>query len=404
MKRKFLYLLGASALLGALVWAFSPRPSEVETERLAQGRFERSVEGDGWTRLRDRYVISAPLTGRLARQSLREGDTVREGQVIALLKPVSPALLDEREIRTQRERISTLQAQALAAATAAERAQIALQQAQSDARRSEQLRTRQFISAAQSDAAQLALDLREKELQSAQHQSQAARHALAEAEAVLRDSRESDESASVTKPPRSTRAVWPIRSPVAGRVLRLPQQSEAVIDMGTPIIEIGDIQRLEVVVDLLTEDAAQVREGMEAQLLNWGGEPLRARVRRIEPSAFTKVSALGVEEQRVNVVLDMLSPSEQWKMLGDRFRVDVRIPVQIANNALIAPTGAIFPHGAKQALFMVRSGHAILQEVVVHARNSKQAWLRTGPPGGTEVIVYPPPSLKGGDRVKRLER
>lgn len=406
MKRKLLYLLMVLALFGVFLWAFSPRPLEVETDTLTRGRFERSVEDDGWTRLRDRYIVSAPLAGKLERLSLREGDIIRKGDVIALLRPLSPALLDEREVQTQRERIRVLQAQALASETLAERAQVALRQAQSDARRSEQLYERQFISAAQQDAAQLLLDLREKEFKNARYQAQAAGHALAEAEAVLRES---------ATPTRKTNAVWPVHSPVSGRVLRLPQQSETTIAVGTPIIEIGDTRRLEVIVDLLTEDAAQVREGMQAQLLNWGGATLNASVRRIEPSAFTKVSALGVEEQRVNVVLDILSPETQWQTVGDRFRVDVRIPVQIADNALIAPVGAIFPYGGRYALFLIRAGHAVLQEIDIVARNGRQAWLQersdgtsgsgaqSGPASGTEVIVFPPPSLKDGDRVMRLK-
>lgn len=395
MKKKILSLLAVLTILGALFWAFSPRPLEVETDTLKRGRFERSVEDDGWTRLRDRYIVSAPLSGELSRLSLREGDTVRQGEVIALLRPASPALLDDREVHIQRERIRMLQSQSLAAETAVERAQVALRQAQSDARRSEQLHERQFISAAQRDAAQLALGLRDKEFHSAQHQAQAARHALAEAEVLLRES---------AKPVRTARSVWPVRSPVRGRVLRLPQQSEAVIAMGTPIIEIGDTRRLEVVADLLTEDAAQVREGMDARLLNWGGSALDARVRRIEPSAFTKVSALGVEEQRVNVVLDILSPAGQWQMMGDRFRVDVRIPVQVTDDALIAPVGAVFPHAGQHALFILRAGRASLHMIDVVARNGQQAWLRDGPAAGAEVILFPPPSLKDGDRVTRLRR
>ena len=382
-----------------MLWAFSPRPVEVDTETLQRGRFERSVENDGWTQLRDRYIVSAPLTGQMDRLLLKEGDTVQQGDVIAYLRPLSPALLNEREVQTQREHIRSLQAQMLVAKTAVERAQAALLQAQSDTRRSEQLYQQHFISAAQRDNVQLAQSLREKEFQSAQFQAQVAQHALAEAEAVLRES---------SKPARVFGTARAIRSPVNGKILRLPLQSENVVAMGTPIIEIGDTHRLEVVVDLLTEEATQVREGSEAQLLNWGGSALRASVRRVEPSAVTKVSALGVEEQRVNVVLDILSPLEERQMLGDRFRVDVRIPVQVADGALIAPIGAIFPFGGRHALFMVRAGRAMLQEVDVIARNGRQAWLRDDThsefPSGAEVVVYPPPSLHSGDRIKQLMR
>ena len=399
MNRKILYSLLVLLALGVILWAFSPRPLEVETEKLQRGRFERSVENDGWTQLRDRYIVSAPLTGQMERLSLKEGDTVRQGDVIAYLRPVSPALLNEREVQTQREHILSLQAQVLVAKTSVERAQSALQQAQSDTQRSEQLYQQHFISAAQRDALRLAQSLREKELQSTQHQEQVTLHTLAEAEAMLRES---------SKPARSSGTTRAIRSPANGKVLRLPLQSENVVVMGTAMVEIGDTHQLEVVADLLTEDATQVREGMEAELLNWGGGTLRATVRRIEPSANTKVSALGVEEQRVNVVLDIVSPVEQRQTLGDRFRVDVRIPVQVTDGALIAPIGAIFPYGSKHALFMVHAGRAVLQEVDVVARNGRQAWVRDelqrGPQSGTDVIVYPPPSLKHGDRIKPTQR
>ncbi len=410
MKQKIFYLLGALAIVGVLFWAFSPRPLEVETDTLRRERFERSVEDDGWTRVHDRYVVSAPLAGQLARIALREGDSVQRGDIIAQLRAASPTLLDERTVQTQRERIRSLEAQLQAAEAAVERARVSLRQAQSDARRNEQLYERQFISAAQRDTTHLALGLREKEQDSAVHQAEAARHALAEARAVLRDSAYSATAASgiTTEPAKSSRAsqaIWPVRAPVSGRVLRLPQQSEAVVAIGAPLIEIGDPTRLEVIVDLLTEDAAQVREGMAAQLLNWGGSgALEARVRRIEPSALTKVSALGVEEQRVNVVLDILSPAAQWQMLGDRFRVDVRIPVQVADDALTVPVGALFPQRSRYGLFIVQANRAVLKEVDIVARNGRQAWLRTELHPGTEVILYPPPSLKEGDRVARMKR
>ena len=411
MKQKLLYLLGALAIGSVLFWAFSPRPLEVETDTLRRGRFERSVEDDGWTRVHDRYVVSAPLAGQLARITLREGDSVQRGDIIAQLRPTSPSLLDERTVQTQREHIRSLEAQSQAAEAAVERARVSLRQAQSDARRSEQLYERQFISAAQRDTTQLALGLREKEQDSALHQAEAARHALAEARAVLRESAPAAVTASsaktteLVKATRVAQAIWPVRAPVSGRVLRLPQQSEAVVAVGAPLIEMGDPAQLEVIVDLLTEDAAQVREGMAAQLLNWGGSgTLEARVRRIEPSAFTKVSALGVEEQRVNVVLDILSPSEQWPMLGDRFRVDVRIPVQAADDALTVPVGALFPQRSRYGLFILQANRAVLKEVELLARNGRQAWLRTDLPAGTEVILYPPPSLKDGDRVARMKR
>ena len=395
MKKRLPALLVIIALLALLVWAFRPAPIDVETVRVQTGRFERSVEDDGWTRVRDRFIVSAPLAGHLARIQLREGDAVQRNEVIAVIRPAAPALLDERTLLEQRERVATLQAQAQAAQVAISRARVALAQAQTDVGRQEKLHERQFISGAQVDAARLALQLREKELLSAEQAAQAAQHALDEARVALRD----------TARPATRARTWPVRSPVDGRVLRLPQQSESVVQTGAPLVEIGDPSQLEVLVDLLTEDAAQVRPGMTAWLRNWGGaQALEARVRRVEPSAFTKVSALGVEEQRVNVVLDIVSPPDQWPALGDRFRVDVRIPVQVAEAATLVPVGAVFPSGGRSGLFVVRDDRARLQEVDVIARNGQQAWLRDALTSGTELVAYPPATLKDGTRIRRMSR
>lgn len=396
MKKRLPAIIIALLLLSLLAWALNPRPLDVETARVQIGRFERSVEDDGWTRVRDRYVISAPLSGNLARVKLREGDIVKSGDTVALIRPAAPPLLDVRANLEQRERVATLEAQARAAQISIDRARVALQQARTDFGRNETLYERHFIAGAQADAARLAMQLREKELMTAEKTAHAAAHALNEARVALRDA----------SGPRTRDGVtWPVRSPVSGRVLRIAQQSESVVQTGAPLLEVGNPLQLEVLADPLTEDAAQVHSGMTAWLSNWGGPgELKARVRLVEPSAFTKVSALGVEEQRVNVVLDIISPPEQWRALGDRFRVDVRIPVQLVEQARMVPVGALFPSGASSALFVAREGRAVLQEVEVIARNGRQAWIKTELAPGTEVVAYPPATLKDGDRVRQMRK
>jgi HlyD family secretion protein len=189
-------------------------------------------------------------------------------------------------------------------------------------------------------------------------------------------------------------------APAAGKVIKLRQQSEAVVAAGMALLEMGDPAALEVVVELLSEDAAQIKPGMRATLSNWGGtSDLQARVRLIEPAAFTKISALGVEEQRVNVILDLTSPPEQWATLGDNFKADVSIAVQSAEQVTLVPVGALFPQGSRSALFVLDAGRARLHEVELVARNGSVAWIKTTLKPGTQVINYPPSVLLDGTRV-----
>ncbi len=379
-----------------VAWAFYPKPADVDVAEVRTGRFERSVEEDGRTQLRDRFVVSAPVAGRLSRLTLREGDAVREGDTVAQLWPAAPALLDERRLREQREQVSAAEAGLARAQANLEKAALALAQAQTDLARNESLAARGFLSSTQVENARLNVQLRQRERESARQDENAARHQLAQLRVALRqaDGREP-----------LARQSWPVRSPVAGKVLKLRQQSEAVVAAGAPLIEVGDPSRMEVLVDLLTEDAAQVRPGAAATLANWGGpSELQARVRRVEPSAFTKVSALGVEEQRVNVLLDIVSPIAEWESLGDGYKVDVRIPVQAADSALLVPVGCLFPRGSRQALFVIDQGRARLVDVELVARNGRDAWIRSELAPGTVVVAYPPASLNDGDRVKPLRR
>ena len=393
MKTKIWTGIGIAVTLALLAWAFVPQPTEVELAVVTQGRFERSVQEDGKTRLRERYVVSTPLTGRVARLDLKQGDSVERDAVLATLWPVTPNLLDERTRQEQRERIGAMESTLRRAATNVERAKAALDQAIADLKRSETLAQQGFVSPTQNETGRLNVRLREKELDSARQDEHAARHELDQSRIAIREFSQGGESG----PKRS----WEIKAPIAGKVLKVNQQSESVVQAGSTLVELGDPSALEVVVDLLTEDAAQVRPGTLATLSNWGGpDVLQARVRLIEPAAFTKVSALGVEEQRVYAVLDITSPPEKWRTLGDAFKVDVRIQVQVVENAVKIPVSALFPVGARSGLFVLDNGHARLQEIEVAARNGVDAWVKSGLTKGTQVIVYPDTKLKDGDRVK----
>lgn len=392
MKKKIAWMVGGLIVLALLVWAFMPRATEVEVANVTQGRFERSVQEDGKTRLRDRYVVSTPLAGRVARITLRQGDSVERDAMVATLWPLVPALLDERARDQQNAHVGTLEASVSRAKANVGRAMAALDQARAELKRNEALAKEGFVSPNQNETGRLTVRLREQELESARQEESGARHELDQSRIALRQYSSGSTGAQ--------QRAWQIKAPVSGKILKIQQQSEGIVQAGTPLMELGDPSQLEVVVDVLTEDAAQIRPGTPVQLSNWGGpETLEGRVRLIEPAAFTKVSALGVEEQRVNAVIDITSAPDKRATLGDGFKVDVRVLVQVVENAVKVPVSALFPVGARSALFVVEGGRARQREIEVAARNGVEAWVKTGLAPGAPVIVYPPTALKDGARV-----
>lgn len=391
-KKTMLVMAGGMVLAVALVaWAFAPRPVEVEVATAAQGRFEATIEEDGRTRLRDRYVVSAPLAGVLGRIALREGDAVAVDAVVATLTPVLSPMLDERTLREQRARVDIALANVARVAARIEGAEVALRQARNEMTRSEQLANQGFVSPTKLDTDRLAVQAAQKDLDAAAQERHVAGHEVEQARAAL---------SAVQRKPGAARA-FELRAPVAGRVLRVLQTSESAVALGTPLVELGDTTRLEIVAELLTTDALQARPGSPVVIERWGGPgTLQGRVRLVEPGAFTKVSALGVEEQRVKVLIDITSPFGQWQALGDGYRVGVRIVTQSADGALKVPVGAVFPQReGGMAVFVAEGGRARLRKVEIAARNGGEAWVRSGLAAGATVIVYPPPSVVDGQRI-----
>lgn len=395
MKKTILIIIAVAAVIALLAWALVKPALEVETGKVSQGQFIRLVQEDGKTRLRERFTISTPLTGQLARIALQQGDAVEKESVLATLRPVKPDLLNERYRLEQIERAGAMEAGLARSLTQVEKAQAALQQAKVDLQRTETLARQGFLSPTQNETERLNLRLREKELESARLEAEAARHQLDQARIAIRH--------YASGSAETSQRTWQIRSPITGKVLKVHQQSEGMVAAGTPLMELGDPRRLEVIVDLLTEDAAQISAGTQAELSNWGGpETLKATVRLVEPSAFTKVSALGVEEQRVHVVLDITSEPKQWVNLSDGYKVDVSLVVQTVDNALKVPVSALFPIGTRSAVFTIDNGKASLHEVEVLARNRNEAMIKSELKVGTQLIIYPSNKLKAGDRVKPL--
>lgn len=391
MNRRIITGLAAAAAVAALAWAFAPRPIEVETATVARGPFEQSIDEDGRTRLRDRYIVSAPVTARLARIALREGDRVQAGDALAVLTPVMSSLFDERSLREASARAKAAQAGVAGAAARVERARIAQEEARLELQRTERLAREGFLSASRLDSARLAVDGARRELEAAQAARDMAVHERTQAQAALQP----------TAAGSASGAPLTVRAPVAGVVLRVPLQSEATVAAGTALVEIGDPARMEVVAELLTTDAVAAKPGTRAVIERWGGSPLEATVRRVEPAAFTKVSALGIEEQRVNVLLDITSPTAAWLAMGDGFRVTARVIVASRPDAVTVPIGALFPQaGAGMAVYRLDGNRARLQPVELQGRSGTLGWVKTGLEPGQAVIVYPPPGVRDGARVR----
>ena len=384
-----LALLAVAALAA---WALRPRPVAVETAPVARGAFEQAVSDDGRTRVREHYVLSAPLAGRVERITLEPGDRVRQGEVVALLTPTAPAFLDARTARELRERVGAAQAELSRARAETLKQQAQRDQARADLERQAKLAKGGFVSDAAREQAALALQVAERGVQAAAHAEEAARHGLEQARAALKRYESGDAG------PR-----WQVTSPVTGSVLKVVQKSEGPVGLGAPLLELADARSLEAVVDVLSQEAVAIRPGMRARVdLGQGLAPLPALVRLVEPAAFTKVSALGVEEQRVNVILDFAGPLDQVWTVGDGFRVEASIVVYRQEDALKVPVGALFRDGEGWAVFVIEEGRARKRPVGVPRRNSAEALVEKGLQAGERVVVYPPDALAEGDRVEPI--
>lgn len=374
--------IGAAILLVALIVAgLWPKPVPIETAPVVVGPLRVTVNEEGRTRIRQRYLVSAPITGQLRRIALDPGDPVQAGQtIVAVIDPLVPTPLDARSRAAAEARRDT------AAANLA-KAKAALDFADSELKRSEKLRSEGALSV--------------QEIETVQWRQTSAARELAAAESALRQAQA--ELAEFTAPSASGEPRTPteIKAPANGRVLRVVQQSSRVVNAGTPLLEVGDPTDLEVVIEVLSRDGAAIAPGTAVELEQWGGgPPLLARVRLVEPAAFTKVSALGVEEQRVNVIADLVAPPEQRRSLGDAFRVEARIVMWQAERALKVPAGAVFRKGADWACFVVENGRARLRAVQAGHSSGSETQVLNGLQADERVILYPGDRIHDGDRIR----
>lgn len=375
-QRRWLPWAGAVALAVLIIAGLWPRPAPVETARAAVGILRSTINEEGKTRIKNRFAVAAPVSGQLRRITLKAGDPVIAGQtVLAVIDAVIPDMLDARSRALAEAARDTARANF-------EKARTAHRFATNELQRFAKLYAQKAISI--------------QELEPVQWREAAAARETAAAESALRQAEA--ELLEFANNPRPPEAITEVKAQVSGRVLRVFEESERVVAAGTRLVEIGNPADLEVVIEVLSRDGAAISPGTKVDLEHWGGaRPLAARVRLIEPAAFTKVSALGVEEQRVNVIADILTPPEERLSLGDNFRVEARIITAETNNVLKVPSGALFRRGNAWAAFVVQNGQAQLRTVEVGATSGGEAQVLNGLREGDQVIVYP------GDRIREKQ-
>ena len=380
----------AALIVLALVFAFWPEPVPADFASVEQGLLRVTIDEEGETRVRDRFVVSAPVAGQVLRIDLEPGDTVvARKTVLATFQPGLPGLLDARTRAEAEGRVNVARAALEEAQAARDRAQTERDFAESDLKRQRELDRAELVSA--------------EKLEAAVAEARAKADALRVAESAIRTAQrglEVAQAALVVSGGASTSSPILIRAPVTGVVLRRLRESESVVPAGEPLLEIGDPKNLEVVSDLLSTDAVRISTGSLVLIEGWGGEKtLKGKVRRIEPAGFTKISALGVEEQRVNVVIDFDDATAGQNVLGDGFRVEVRIVVWEKENVLKVPISALFREGEEWAVYVVGNGRAARRTLTIGQRNSLEAEVLSGLQQADVVIVHSSDAVQDGVRV-----
>lgn len=383
------------ALALALAFAFRPRPADVDLVTVVRGPLVATVAEEGETRIKDIFVLSAPIRGRALRIEIEEGDVVLANEtVVAEIEPIDPTFLDVRSQAEARADVETARASLALARAGLVEAKAELDFATAEVERVRTLRASNTVSTRALDEAERNFRTREAAVATAQAMVEMRQSELDGAKIRLLDPREARTRAG-------TCTCIPIHAPVSGRVLRVLHESEGVVEAGQALVEIGNPGELEVVADYMSSDAVQIEPGQRVIIEEWGGDaPLQGRVAKVEPYGFTKISALGIEEQRVNVVIDMTDPPERWSRLGHGFQVDVRVVLWEDDAVLKVPLTALFRHGDDWAVFIVEEGRARLRPVTTGHEAAFEAEIITGIAEGDTVIRYPNNHVEDGTRVR----
>jgi HlyD family secretion protein len=434
---KAFVLVIAAIIVGGLGYAFLPQPIEVDLVDVTRGTVRVTVDQEGKTRIHDKYVVSAPLSGRILRITMRPGDAVEAGKtLLTMIEPRDPELLDARSIAQAEARVKAAEATLRQVEPTLQSARAGQSFAEAEVTRMRKAFEGKGVSQSEVENAEMLNRQRSEDLRSAKLSEEIAKFELEQAKAALLrsrpraedvedkewanttgNSRKSDPNVQLagngntseksdegeTKTPVSNGWNFPIYSPIDGRVLRVFQESAAVVTPGTPLVELGDpAGDLEVEIDVLSRDAVKVHPGDAVLLEHWGGEaPLRGRVRVVEPSGFTKISTLGVEEQRVWVIVDFVDPLEKRPTLGDAFRVEARIIIDEARDVLKIPTSALFRVGPDPAVFRVKNRAARQQIVKVGRQNGLEAEILEGLSEGDVVVLHPSDQIQDGVKIRQ---
>ena len=380
-KRRWGVAAAGALIVSAAAWALVPNPIPVDAARVTRGPLEVSIAEDGMTRIRERYEVAAPVAGRLLRVEVHAGDEVRPGTPLARVEPLP---LDPKQEAQLTARLESAQRAARESEALLRRARDAARRAHTEAERIGKLAAGAIVSRDALEAARTAESIAAKEQEAAHFRAEATAYDVAVAKAAL-----GLDGAEIV-----------VRSPVHGRVLQVLHESERVVAAGMPLIVVGDPASLEIVADFLTTDAVRIRPGAPARIERWGGtQPLMARVRQVEPAAFTKISALGVEEQRVNVICDLVNLVHgAAPALGDQYRVDVRV-VLWSGTVMKVPATALFTTAGQWNVFALRDGRARLQRVGTGQMSDTEAEITAGLHGNDTILVHPSDQIHDGVRV-----
>jgi HlyD family secretion protein len=388
----------ALAVAAAIAWGLVPRPVPADVRTVTRGPLAVRVADDGVTRIRERHVVQAPLAGRMSRVALHPGDDVAVGTtVITVIDPPVPALLDPRAAADALARVETAKAVRDLAETSLERAKVQEEYTAADLARARELFPTKAVTHEELDAAERAWKTAIDDVAEAEQEIHVAEHLVEVTEAALLRSRPAQDDDA-----RPDADAWrlDVTAPIDGRVLRVLRAGEGLVEAGAELVEVGDPRDLEAVIDLVSEDAVRVRPGDRCGIAAGSGvPPLEGRVRVIEPRGFTKVSPLGVEEQRVNVIVDLDPPAAGGPELGDDYRVEAAITIDEAHDAVLVPLAALFRHDGREAVFVVVDGRARLVPVTTGRRGDREAEVLEGLTGGERVIAYPPDTVAAGTRV-----
>ncbi|MFU8895087.1 MAG: efflux RND transporter periplasmic adaptor subunit [Gammaproteobacteria bacterium] len=390
-------LITAVLVTLALAWGFWPRPVSIETGEVTRQPLQVTVEEEGRTRVKDRFVMHAPVAGYLRRVELEVGDRAPLGETLAILDPLQPSVLDPRARAEAEARVAGARASLVRAEAALRQAAAEAELAREEFHRREEMLAQALVSRSEFDQARSRMRATEAAQAAAKSAVEVARFDLQAASATLRhyagDS--ADEAREAVR----------LRSPVDGRVLRVIQESAGVVTAGQPLLEVGDPRRLEVAVEVLSRDAVRIEPGGRVLFERWGGEEvLEGTVRTVEPTGFTKVSALGVEEQRVLVIADIRSAPEAWQRLGDGYRVEAKFIVWEREDALTVPASALFRRDDGWAVFLVENDRARLRAVTLGPGSGLLTEVLEGLNAGDVVIVHPDDDIDDGARVELFRR